>query len=220
MGVFSECREIQMVWWRDCRGNPARFWLFQFRSTQKNQWPAGFKWSVLVAWFHLLCWTPSMLLLRHFTSPLADWGHGEWAKHALWLRRHNTDDVRETLPTPLSAGFGPRSVLGSGSFQVCANSCVSISLTHLPAWSAVVLRDRWRWAVKQIANRNTITAPSIGGVHAAPAAGTDRTGLWDTEICSAWSQTCWMATDRLLLFAFSYFCLSVKWGVCAPAVGN
>lgn len=88
-----------------------------------------------------------------------------------------------------------RSVLGSGSVQICADSCVNISLTCLQPWSAIILRGMWRWEAKQTVNRNTVsytpecTVPSTGGVHEAPAAGTDRTGLWHTETCSAWSLT-------------------------------
>lgn len=118
-----------------------------------------------------------------------------------------------------------RTVLGDGSFQRCTDSCVSISLTHLQPWSAVMLGDMWRWAAEQINNRNTFAytcediVPSIGAVHAASPAGTDRTGLRDTETCSALSRTC-MTTDRLLHFAFSYFYPPVKWDVCDPVVGN
>lgn len=106
------------------------------------------------------------------------------------------------------------SVLGSGSFQTCADSCVSISLTCLQPWSAIILRGMWRWEAKQIVNRNTVsytpeyTLPSTGGVHKAPAAGTDRTGLWDTETCSAWSLTLCghrqIASLCFFIFLFTY----------------
>lgn len=92
------------------------------------------------------------------------------------------------------------------------------------ALSAVILRGRWRWEAKQIANRNTFsytseyTVPSTGGVHAAPVAGADRTGLWDTGTCSAWSQT--YGHRQIALLCFFIFLPSCKMGCVCSSCGK
>lgn len=83
-----------------------------------------------------------------------------------------------------------RTVLGGGRFLRCTDSCISMSLTYLQPWSAVMLGDMWRWAAEQINDRNTFTytyehtVPSIGGVQEVSPARTDRTGLRHTRTCS------------------------------------
>lgn len=116
-----------------------------------------------------------------------------------------------------------RTVLGDGSFQRCTDSCVSISLTHLQPWSAVMLGDMWRQAAEQINDRNTFaytceyTVPSIGGVHAASSAGTDRTGLrhWDLFCIVTDTLYDYRQITSLCLFIFLPTCkMGCLWSSC------
>lgn len=165
-----------------------------------------------------------MVLLSYFGSPLPDGGYREWAKCSLQFRRQqcwsqgspvHSSNCRIWPWMPSSVG----QYWKVAAFQNVLSHVLAFH-THLQLWPAVVLgdQDTWQWEAEEINNRNTFTCTCectvtrTGEVCAALSAGTARTGLGDTEVCSALSQMCLYVHRQIASVCFLIFLSTCKMG--------